>query len=140
VDYAFNYYKLWYATSCIYVNNAVYFATNEDPNIKLGYYKVPGAGTMSASIAKSSETTPINTGKPNPISINLVCERDNLDKSQCLMIGDSLYTDMQFANNAGIDGLLVLTGVTNQEEYEKYSKDPGMGVPTYYADDLRVFI
>jgi len=101
---------------------------------------VPGAGTMSASIAKSSETTPINTGKPNPISINLVCERDNLDKSQCLMIGDSLYTDMQFANNAGIDGLLVLTGVTNQEEYEKYSKDPGMGVPTYYADDLRVFI
>ena len=122
------------------MNEAVYFATNEDPNIKLGYYKVPGAGTMAAAITRSAETLPINTGKPNPISINLVCERDNLDKSQCLMIGDSLYTDIPFANNAGIDGLLVLTGVTNQEEFDKYSKDPSMGVPTYYADDLKLFI
>jgi len=122
------------------VNNATFFASNEDPNIKLGSYKIPGAGAMVSAIAKSSETQPINTGKPNPISINLVCERDNLDKSQCLMIGDSLYTDIPFANNAGIDGLLVLTGVTDQEEFEKSRKNPDMGVPTYYADDLRVFI
>ena len=117
----------------------MFFATNEDPNIKLGIYKVPGAGTMAAAIARSSETQPINTGKPNPISINLVCERDNLDKKQCLMIGDSLYTDIPFSINAGIDGLLVLTGVTNQEEFEKYQSQ-GMALPTYYADDLKILI
>lgn len=95
---------------------------------------------MAAAIARASEIPPINTGKPNPISINLVCERDQLDKSKCLMIGDSLYTDIPFSNNAGIDGLLVLTGVTNQHEFEEYRKNPHMGLPTYYADDLRILI
>lgn len=129
---------MWYATSCIYVNKAIYFATNEDPNIKLGPYKVPGAGSMTASITRASETQPINTGKPNPITVNLICERDQLDKDKCLMVGDSLFTDILFANNAEIDGLLVLSGVTNQEDFERYSKEPGMGIPNYYAEDLKL--
>lgn len=46
------------------------------------------------------------------------------------MIGDNLETDIGFANNAGIDSLCVLTGVST----EKMVKESNTA--TYYADRL----
>lgn len=108
--------------------------------MKVGLYKIPGAGTISAALSKASETNPIVTGKPNPLSINLLCEKEQFDKKRCLMIGDSFFTDVPFASNAGIDSLLVLTGVTNFEEMKTYLNKDNMAKPTYYAEDLRLFI
>jgi 4-nitrophenyl phosphatase/phosphoglycolate phosphatase len=41
----------------------------------------------------------------------------NLDpKARTLMVGDRLDTDIMFANNAGVDGCLVFSGVTRGAE------------------------
>lgn len=46
------------------------------------------------------------------------------------MIGDNLETDISFGNNAGIDSLCVLTGVSTEEMVQKSN------AATYYADRL----
>jgi 4-nitrophenyl phosphatase len=56
---------------------------------------------------------PLLTGKPNPFIIDEICAQNNIDKKDCLMVGDNLETDILFGVNASIDTLLVLTGVTN---------------------------
>jgi ribonucleotide monophosphatase NagD (HAD superfamily) len=57
------------------------------------------------------------------------------------MIGDNLSTDILFANNSGIDSLLVLSGVTSAEKAiqimankDKQTENNNLeleGVPTY---------
>lgn len=49
------------------------------------------------------------------------------------MIGDNLDTDIALGKNAGLDTLLVLTGVTDEKLLHKTVAE-GIYVPTYYAD------
>ena len=64
----------------------------------------------------SSQNEPLVIGKPNPWVIELIRkERGCDDKSKMIMIGDRMDTDMLLANRAGVDGCLVLTGVTSSE-------------------------
>jgi NagD protein len=39
------------------------------------------------------------------------------------MVGDRLYTDMRMAHQAGITGILVLSGETKREDIEKLSRE-----------------
>jgi ribonucleotide monophosphatase NagD (HAD superfamily) len=47
------------------------------------------------------------------------------------MIGDSLNTDILFANNAKIDSMLVFTGVTKEEKYFNLNDTELIAKPTY---------
>jgi ribonucleotide monophosphatase NagD (HAD superfamily) len=51
-----------------------------------------------------------------------------------LIVGDRLDTDIEGANRAGVDSLLVLTGVTRLEDLKSAPKEQQ---PTYLAQDLR---
>lgn len=46
------------------------------------------------------------------------------------MIGDNLETDITFSKNAGIDGLCVLTGVSNEKMVHS------SGIATYFTEYL----
>jgi hypothetical protein len=39
----------------------------------VGDYKMPGGGTIVNAISIASNKKPINTGKPNPFAIDLLC-------------------------------------------------------------------
>jgi ribonucleotide monophosphatase NagD (HAD superfamily) len=59
------------------------------------------------------------TGKPNPEVINIIRKQNNIPESELskfVMFGDNPTTDIALANNAGIDSVLVFTGVTKNEE------------------------
>lgn len=47
-----------------------------------------------------------------------------LDKPKTLFIGDRLDTDIAFANNGGIDSLLVLTGISTVADCDKEGIHP----------------
>lgn len=47
-------------------------------------------------------------GKPNPDLLNLILNEDRLEKDDLLMIGDRIYTDIQMAENTGIDSVLCI--------------------------------
>jgi ribonucleotide monophosphatase NagD (HAD superfamily) len=61
----------------------------------------------------------------------MIIEKNNLDRSKCIMIGDRLDTDIQIAKNANIASLALLTGVTDIEQLES----PDI-VPDYLCNEL----
>ena len=56
--------------------------------------------------------------KPDPYLINKVLTENNIDKEDCLYIGDT-NVDQESATNAGLKYLLVNYGYRNKEELEK---------------------
>ena len=53
------------------------------------------------------------------------------------MFGDNPTTDIALANNAGIDSVLVLTGVTkSEEEATKWCSQKEQFMPTYIMDNF----
>ena len=56
-------------------------------------------------------------GKPNPAIVDLIRAQNNItcDRSKMVMIGDRPNTDISLGNLAGIDSVLVLTGVVTKE-------------------------
>lgn len=46
----------------------------------------------------------------------MLCKKYAIKKEDSIMIGDNMSTDILLGLNAGISTLLVLTGVTNEDE------------------------
>jgi len=55
-------------------------------------------------------------------------EELGLDPSNCAMVGDRLYTDMEMAERAGVHGILVLSGEATRVEQEESSLNPSLVV------------
>ena len=63
-------------------------------------------------------------GKPNPAMILHKIEELGLEPQRCAMIGDRLYTDIEMAKRANVNGILVLSGEATMEDIEVSSQDP----------------
>ena len=67
-----------------------------------------------------------------------------VDPAQCLMVGDRLETDMLFGSNCGLETMLTLTGISQMEEAEEYSKSEQSNeqsfVPDYVVDTIADFL
>lgn len=70
-------------------------------------------------------------GKPETIIMDKALEKMKLQKEDVVMVGDNYNTDIQAGINAGIDTLLVYTGVSTKEQVAK--KD---SKPTHEIDSL----
>lgn len=60
----------------------------------------------------------------------------SLNAKDLLFIGDNLKTDIKFANTAGVDCFLVLTGVTRKDNLDEMLEKDEAGVPTFIGEDL----
>ena len=54
----------------------------------------------------------------------LALERLEVEASECLVVGDRMDTDVEFARKAGMAAALVLTGATSLTDLPKYSFSP----------------
>jgi len=115
------------------VRNGAYFvATNRDATLPTESGLIPGAGAMVAAVeVAAGRRADITIGKPEPYLYKMVLEDLNVDPSEVLAVGDRLDTDVAGAHNAGIDSLLVLTGVAKREDIERSPVRP-----TYVLRDL----
>lgn len=88
-------------------------ASNRDATYPLEQGRlVPGAGATIAALESCGQTTAIVAGKPETIMVQLALEGLEVPLSDVVLVGDRIDTDVVCAQNAGIDGVLVLTGVT----------------------------
>jgi ribonucleotide monophosphatase NagD (HAD superfamily) len=55
-------------------------------------------------------------------------EELGLDPSNCAMVGDRLYTDMEMADRAGVHGILVLSGEATKEDLGRNDLVPSLVV------------
>jgi HAD superfamily hydrolase (TIGR01450 family) len=120
-------------TVCGLINKGVdYIATHCDLICPSEQGAIPDIGTIINMLTTTTGKKPYKVfGKPEVELINDICKNKGLAKSDVLMIGDRLYTDIKMAVNASIDSLLVLSGDTSRDELENSNI-----LPTYVLKDF----
>ena len=118
--------------AAVLVRNALpWVASNTDQTIPTDYGVAPGHGVQVDLIRRFSGREPVVAGKPEAPLFETA--RARFGSRRPLMIGDRLDTDIAGARRAGIDALLVLTGISTRAEAEG---TPQELQPTYVAEDL----
>lgn len=92
-----------------------YIATNPDLVCPTEFGSVPDCGSVCQMIFNATGKRPVVVGKPSPLMPTLAMEKWGCEKSETCMIGDRIYTDVKSGLNAGITGILVMSGETTQE-------------------------
>lgn len=103
------------ATCRTLLKDIPYYATNPDWVCPTEFGYVPDCGSMCFGIEKATGKTPVFIGKPNPVMIEEVIKKFGAEKSDAVVIGDRIYTDVASGVNAGVDTVLVLSGETTAE-------------------------
>lgn len=107
-------------------------ATNMDWTIPVERGIAPGNGTLVSAVHSAVGRLPLVAGKPEvPIFEEAVTR---FEARKPLFIGDRLDTDILGSNRAGIDSLLVLTGVDKAKQLLAAGEDSR---PRYILADLR---
>ena len=94
----------------------------------------PGTGAIVAALEYATGKTAHSVGKPDPQMFRTALDR--LGAGKALMVGDRVDVDLAGAAAAGLDGAIVLTGVSTLAEAEAAS-DPA---PVAIAKDLRTLL
>lgn len=103
---------------------ATFISTNPDRALPTERGLLPSNGALTAVVREATGVDPIYIGKPEAIIINQALEKIGLSKEEVLLVGDNYDTDIMSGINAGVDTLLVFTGVTTKEAIEKVDKKP----------------
>jgi len=103
---------------------ARFIATNPDVSGPSEKGTVPGCGAMASLIEKATSKTPFFVGKPNPFMMRAALNFLNVHSEDTVMVGDRMDTDIIAGVESGLDTILVLTGVTNRKEVERYPYRP----------------
>jgi len=106
-------------------------ASNTDMTIPTAYGTAPGHGVLVETISRFAGVSPVVAGKPARPLLEETMRRCGGERP--LMVGDRLDTDILGGYHAGVDSLLVLTGVTDLAELVAA---PPQQRPTYIAPDL----
>jgi HAD superfamily hydrolase (TIGR01450 family) len=109
-----------------------YIATNPDWVCPTSFGYVPDCGSFAWMLEKATGKSPYFIGKPRPEMLLLAMEKHGYNKSDAVMIGDRLYTDIASGFNAGIDTVFVLSGEGTLSDLESSEVKP-----TYVLDNIR---
>jgi len=121
------------AEACVAVRSgATWVATNPDRTLPSPRGPLPGNGALVAAVATALDRQPdLIVGKPEPMLFQQAAARHGGRRP--LVVGDRLDTDIEGACRAGMESLLVLTGVSRPAEL---LTAPPNRRPTYVAADL----
>ena len=92
-----------------------YIATNPDLVCPTEFGSVPDCGSVCGMIYNATGKRPTVIGKPSPLMPQLAMERWGYQKEQTCVVGDRIYTDVKSGLNAGITGILVMSGETTPD-------------------------
>jgi HAD superfamily hydrolase (TIGR01450 family) len=92
-----------------------YIATNPDLVCPTEFGSVPDCGSVCIMIENATGKKPVVIGKPSPLMPELAMERLGIPKEQTCVVGDRIYTDVKSGLNAGITGILVMSGETTPQ-------------------------
>ncbi len=86
---------------------ALFITSNTDNTWPTERGTLPGTGAIVAALECSTGKRPYVVGKPNSYAFEIMEKEHSLKKSEVLMVGDRVDTDIVFAKNAGIRSALV---------------------------------
>jgi NagD protein len=118
--HAYNFQMIKKAIRLIHNEGARFIATNPDPSGPSEGGLVPACGAMAALIEKASGVSPFFVGKPNALMMRTALNFLNVHSENTIMIGDRMDTDIVAGVTSGMETILVLTGVTKEEDVDKF--------------------
>lgn len=103
------------AEACMAIRaGAVWVACNVDPTLPTERGQLPGNGSMVAALRTATGVNPEVAGKPAPGLLHAAVAAARARRA--FVVGDRLDTDIACASAAGLDALLVLSGVTTPSD------------------------
>lgn len=122
------------AEACLAIRGgAIWIACNVDRTLPTERGLLPGNGAMVAALRAATDREPTVAGKPARPLLDMAVKRTGAQRP--LVIGDRLDTDIAGAQAAGLDSLLVLSGVSDAAAL---LAAPPEHRPTHLGIDLRV--
>ncbi|MBS1894734.1 MAG: HAD family hydrolase [Actinobacteria bacterium] len=117
---------------------ARFIATNPDPTGPSPSGPLPATGSVAALITRATGVEPYFVGKPNPLMMRSALNALNAHSETTAMIGDRMDTDIVAGLEAGMQTILVLSGVTTRAEAERFPYRPSRIVDSVadLIDDL----
>ena len=98
--------------------------TNSDLTAQSETGIIPSCRAMVAPIEMATGQSAYFVGKPNPLMMHTGLRILGVHSENAVMIGDRMDTDMVAGIESGLDTVLVLSGVTTQEEILKFPYRP----------------
>ncbi|MBN9170987.1 MAG: HAD-IIA family hydrolase, partial [Microbacterium sp.] len=105
-------------------DGARFIVTNPDATGPTPHGVVPATGSFAALITKATGKEPYVVGKPNPMMFRSALNRIGAHSENTGMIGDRMDTDVVAGIEAGLHTILVLTGISDPAEVERYPFRP----------------
>jgi NagD protein len=99
---------------------ARFIATNPDaigPSLE---GPLPATGSVAALISRATGVDPYFVGKPNPLMMRSALNAIDAHSETTAMIGDRMDTDIVSGLEAGMETILVLTGLTTRDDAERH--------------------
>ncbi|NOQ81397.1 MAG: HAD-IIA family hydrolase [Methylophaga sp.] len=113
------------ATATLNINaGAQFYATNSDVTLPTELGEVMGNGGTIAALEAATGVKAISIGKPEPILYQQALEMLGTTPQNTIALGDRLNTDILGAVNAGLRSILVLTGISSEEDIADVSYKP----------------
>ena len=106
------------------LNGSRFIATNPDATGPSGDGVLPATGSVAALITRATGVDPYYVGKPNPLMMRSALNAIDAHSETTAMIGDRMDTDIVAGLEAGLHAILVLTGVTQRGEIERFPYRP----------------
>jgi NagD protein len=99
-------------------------ATNPDPTGPTPEGPLPATGAVAALISRATGADPYFIGKPNPLMMRSALNAIEAHSETTAMVGDRMDTDIVAGLEAGLESILVLTGVTARADIARYPYTP----------------
>lgn len=103
---------------------ARFIATNPDATGPSLQGPLPATGAVAALIQRATGVEPYFVGKPNPLMMRSALNAIDAHSETTAMIGDRMDTDIVAGLEAGLETILVLTGVATREAAERFPFRP----------------
>jgi NagD protein len=97
-----------------------FIATNPDPTGPAPDGPLPATGSVAALISRATDVAPYYIGKPNPLMMRSALNAIEAHSETTAMVGDRMDTDIVAGLEAGLEAILVLTGVTTRVDTERF--------------------
>jgi len=105
-------------------SGSAFVATNPETTSTTPNGSLPGCGALTALIQSATGVMPYFVGKPNAVMIREGLNMLGAHSKTTVMIGDRMDTDIRAGTEAGIETILVLSGVAQREDIVRFSYQP----------------
>jgi len=126
---AYTYDRICQAVSLVN-KGARLIGTNPDTTGPVENGLVPATGALMAPIEMATGSKAYYVGKPNPVMMRIALQRVECRRENTAIIGDRMDTDIVAGVEAGIETVLVQTGVTTPESMQQFAYRPSLVLPS----------